>query len=177
MNLCLIRHADAVPLGEGIAEDALRPLSDKGWRQCELLARALQAYGLNPGPLITSPLLRSKQTAEGLLRHWPEPHPEVLECPDLAPDGRRRKLLRFLRGLEGETATLIGHQPDLGNLVAWLIGNRRTQVHLAKAAAAYVDCPVSPVKGAGWLCWLVTPVWYAALAGEKSEPDRRGEAG
>ncbi len=170
MNLCLIRHADAVPLGEGIATDEVRPLSDKGWRQCELLAGALRGFGLHPGTLVTSPLLRSKQTAEGILRHWPDPHPEVLECPELAPDGRRRKLVRFLSSLDGETVTLIGHQPDLGSLVAWLIGNRRSQVDLAKAGAAYVTCDVSPGKGAGRLSWLVTPAWYAAVAGQSPQP-------
>ncbi len=163
MNLCLIRHADAVPLGEGSASDEVRPLSDKGWHQCELLARALQAFGLHPAALVTSPLLRSKQTAEGILRHWPDPHPEVLDCPELAPEGRRRKLIRYLGVMDGETVALVGHQPDLGSLVAWLIGNRRAQVDLAKAGAAFVTCDVSPGKGAGRLRWLVTPAWYEII--------------
>jgi phosphohistidine phosphatase len=175
MNLCLIRHADAVPLGGDLTDDTLRPLSDKGWRQCELLSKALQAYDFKLGPLITSPLLRAKQTAEGILRHWPEPHPEVLECAALAPEGRRKKLLKFLHGVDGETATLIGHQPDMGDLVAWLIGNRHSQVHMAKAAAAFVECSVIPVKGVGSLCWLITPAWCGALAGQKPDLNHQME--
>ena len=39
------------------------------------------------GKVVTSPHLRAKQTAEELLRHWPEPKPELLVCEALAAQG------------------------------------------------------------------------------------------
>src|SRR5437016_3074395 len=101
MNFLLVRHADAQPL-EGTADmtDTERPLTDKGIRQCQTLAEALQRAGVSLGQVVTSPLLRAKQTIEEVLRHWPEPKPEVHICDFLAPDGKEKKLSRFLRGLE-----------------------------------------------------------------------------
>jgi phosphohistidine phosphatase len=169
MNLCLIRHADAAPPAEG-GDDESRPLTDKGRRQCEALAEALQRFGLKTGPLVTSPLVRARETAEALRRHWSGPAPEVLECPHLAPGGKRRKLVQYLRGLDADSVTVIGHQPDLGRFAAWLIGNKKAQIDFAKAGAAFVESEVGPNKGTGVLAWLLTPAWYAAV----TKPARAG---
>src|SRR5260370_35183955 len=103
MNICLIRHADALALAEGAeTSDAERPLTDKGWRQCHALAAALRRVGLQPGALVVSPLLRSRQTAEGLLARWSGAAPEVLEWGALAPGGKPRTLEGVGRRLELE---------------------------------------------------------------------------
>lgn len=160
MELYLIRHADALPLGEGgVMEDAERPLSDTGKAQVKTLAAALQRHGVRPGVLVTSPLLRARQTAEELIKHWTGPPPTVQECPELAIGGKAKKLARFLRDLDGNAVALVGHQPDLCELAAWLIGSRKTQIDLAKAGAAGITCPDGPAKGTGTLLWLVTPAW------------------
>jgi phosphohistidine phosphatase len=169
MQLCLIRHADALPLTEGVEmTDAERPLSDKGWRQCEQLALALQRFGLEPGPVVVSPLLRSRQTAEGLLRHWIGTRPEVSECRALAPGGKPRKLERFIRGRESETVTLIGHQPDLGHFAGWLIGARSGHIRFGKASAALIHFEAGPRRGQGMLHWLITANWCAVVAGPRA---------
>jgi phosphohistidine phosphatase len=165
MNICLIRHADALPLAEGSdMTDADRPLTDKGWRQCHALAAALQRVGLEPGTLVVSPLLRSRQTAEGLLARWSGAAPEVLECAALAPGGKPRKLERFVRGLEVETVALVGHQPDLGRFAGWLLGVKKSQIRFAKAGAALIEFNGGPLRGGGVLRWLITPAWCHATA-------------
>lgn len=161
MNFCLIRHGEARPADAASGlEDADRPLTQKGIRQCRDLAVALQRAGVELGKVVTSPLLRARQTAEELLRHWKEPVPELLVCEALAPGGKDKKLNRFLRGLESNTATLVGHMPDLAAYAAWLIGSKKTQVNLAKAGAAYIEADTGPNKGAGTLAWLITPAWF-----------------
>ncbi len=100
MDLYLIRHADAQPLGEGgIDNDAERPLTAVGQAQCGPLAGALQRHGVRLERLVASPLLRARQTAEGLRKSLTPPLPELHTCDHLAPGGKRRKLTRFLRGL------------------------------------------------------------------------------
>jgi phosphohistidine phosphatase len=169
MNLCLIRHAEAQPLSEGdTMRDADRPLTDKGWRQCELLAEAFRRYGLTLNALVVSPLLRSRQTAEGLVRHWVGPAPEVLECKALEPGGKPRKAERFVRGLEADMVALIGHQPDLGRLAGWLIGAKRGHIKMAKASAAFIEFEAGPRRGCGVLNWLITPAWCAAFPGPRA---------
>jgi phosphohistidine phosphatase len=163
MNLLIVRHAHAEPLAaEGMA-DADRQLTEKGRGQCRQLASTLHRVGVVLGTIITSPLVRAKQTAEELLAHWPGDRPEVQVCEDLAPDGRLRKLARFLRTLNLDQVTLVGHMPDLGRFCAWLVGDKKANLHLAKAGAAYVESPVGPGRGHGTLAWLITPLWFDAV--------------
>ena len=109
---------------------------------------------------MSSPLLRARQTAEALLEHWPGPPPEQLTCNALAPGGRAKKITRFLLGLNGENVGLVGNMPDLGEYAGWLIGNKKTQLDIAKAGAALIQFDGSPDKGEGSLLWLVTPEWF-----------------
>ena len=55
---------------------------------------------------------------------------------------------------------LIGHQPDLGELIGWLIGGKKASIGLAKAGVARIECPEGPGKGAGVLTRVVSPAWY-----------------
>jgi phosphohistidine phosphatase len=159
MDLYVIRHADAVPLGEnGIDNDADRPLTATGNGQCSHLAEALLRQGVHLQQIITSPLLRSRQTTDGLLKKL-TPAPEVQDCKHLAPGGSRRKLTRFLCGLSAQSVAIVGHAPDLDVYAAWLIGSRKAQLELAKGGLARIHFEKDPDKGAGVLTWLVTPQW------------------
>jgi phosphohistidine phosphatase len=161
MDLYVIRHAEAVPLGEGgVSQDEDRPLTDKGFAQARRLAMELQDRSIQPGLLVSSPLLRARQTAEGMLQHWAPPTPGVQICEHLAPGGSRRKLARFLEELGIDPVAVVGHQPDLGQLIGWLIGSKKAQIDLAKAGVALLSCPEQPRKGSAALVWLVSPEWF-----------------
>jgi phosphohistidine phosphatase len=160
MDLYLIRHAEAVPQGQGgIADDADRPLTENGRKQCLVLAKGLQERGIHFGVILTSPLLRARQTAEGMLQHWVTATPELRVCDELAFGGKRRKVSRQICDLGTDSVALVGHEPDLGRYAAWLIGNRKVNIDLAKAGVAYLRCEEKPGRGAGTLIWLVTPEW------------------
>ena len=160
MDLYIIRHADAQPLGEGgIENDGDRPLTAMGRAQCGPLAKALQGNGVVLERLVTSPLLRARQTAEEMLEHLSSPTPELHTCDHLAPGGKRRKLTRFLRGLGAQSVAIVGHMPDLGLYASWLIGSKKVQIDLAKAGAACIHFEDKPDKAEGVLTWLVTPQW------------------
>lgn len=161
MDLYLIRHADALALGErGITSDEERPLSDKGIGQSEAAARALHARGIVLDKLLTSPLVRARQTAEIMLRVWSRPELALENCDELAPGGKARKLSKQLLKLEGERIGVVGHMPDLGDYAAWLLGSKKAQIDLAKAGIILIQCGEAPAKGLGSLQWMVTPEWY-----------------
>jgi phosphohistidine phosphatase len=176
MHLYLIRHADALPAGalapgsdpgpsaaetsDPVAADAVRPLSDLGRQQCRALAGALQRQGIRLTALVTSPLLRARQTAELLREHLPPPALDVVECPELGPAGKRKKLTEFVRDLGGHAVALVGHNPDLSIYAGWLVGGKAAQIELAKAGAALVEFDGKVRKGGGMLVWMVTPAWY-----------------
>jgi phosphohistidine phosphatase len=160
MKILLIRHADAVPRESNEVPDEDRPLTEEGKKQCRALAEALRRRGVDLGKIVVSPLVRCRQTVDALLEHWPDPKPEVLVCNALAPEGKDKKLTRFIRGADSERVTLVGHIPDLAEYAAWLIGGKNAQVHLAKSGVALIECEAGPSKGGGLLAWLVPPEWY-----------------
>jgi len=161
VDLYLIRHAEAKELGENdVMNDDDRPLTEEGEAQTRGLGTGFHARGMRFDAVLTSPLLRAKQTAEGILKHWPELAPQVQVCEELAPNLKAKRLARCLRGLGTDSVGLVGHMPDLGEFLGWLIGSRKVNVDMAKAGVAIVTCE-SVRKGEGRLEWLVTPEWVA----------------
>src|SRR5579885_555197 len=93
MDLYLIRHAEAEPRDEaGTTLDEDRALTDAGRDQARAVAAGLLRRGVRLDALVTSPLLRARQTAEALLAGWPPPAPALHVHDGLAPGGKRRKL-------------------------------------------------------------------------------------
>jgi phosphohistidine phosphatase len=159
VELYLVRHAEAVALGEqGIETDDARPLTEAGEKQAKSVGAALRQRDIALDKIVTSPLLRATQTAEAMLRAWTDPKPDIVVCSDLAPDGRPKRLRRFLRDLGGERIALVGHMPHLGEWTAWLIGGKKAHIDLAKAGVAHV-ATTNAKKGRGTLVWLLTPEW------------------
>lgn len=164
MYLLVIRHAEAIVLGErGISEDEDRPLTDRGHDQCAPIRKALRRLGVRLDRLLTSPLVRARQTAEGIREGWGDGAPLIDECIHLAPGGKKRLLSERLRELEGESIGLVGHNPDLSELIGWFLGDRNIGIDLDKAGLALLEFEGKPAKGAGTLLWLVTPAWCAGL--------------
>ncbi|MCS6850776.1 MAG: phosphohistidine phosphatase SixA [Gemmataceae bacterium] len=162
MLIYLIRHAEAAPLGHGgTTHDAERPLTEDGLAQCRALALGLHKRQARFDLVLTSPLVRAVQTAEGMLKHWPAPAPELRHCDELTPGTKRRQLARYLRNCTTEQIALVGHQPDLGQFAAWLLGSNKVHIELAKGGVALISCDDEPAKGTGSLLWLVTPAWLA----------------
>jgi phosphohistidine phosphatase len=165
MNLYLVRHADARPAGEqGITVDEDRPLSEDGLRQARALGQALKRLGITLNHILTSPLRRAVDTAGELARGLQLPPEAVQSCNQLSPDQSSKKLAKELLKVEGENLLLVGHEPDLGQHTAWLMGSKKARVELAKGAVACVECDGAPQKGAGALRWLLTPKVLTALS-------------
>ncbi|MCI0683899.1 MAG: phosphohistidine phosphatase SixA [Gemmataceae bacterium] len=161
MELFLIRHADAAPLGErGVTDDADRPLTAKGEAQAASIGKALQRRGIVLDKLIASPLLRAQQTANIMVRHL-QPAPEVTTSEALAPGVKPRKTAKLLRSVDGERIGLVGHMPDVAEWAGWLIGAKKAEIDVAKAGIVCIECGELPNKGMGTLRWLVTPEWYS----------------
>jgi len=161
VDLYIIRHAEAVSRGTAdVNADEDRPLTDHGHAQARALSVALQKRKVRLDVLLTSPLLRARQTAEDLLDAWPDPKPELHQLDELAPEVKPSKLARELRKLGKESIGLVGHMPDLAAHAAWLIGSRKAQLDLEKAGVARLVCAEPPDKGSGVLVWLVPPEWF-----------------
>jgi phosphohistidine phosphatase len=165
MNLYLIRHAEAVPLGDnGVKKDEDRPLTDNGREQCRVVALALRQMGIRLEKLITSPLLRARQTADEMLAQWNGRLTELKVSEELEPKSKKRKLLREVLSLGGEAIGLVGHNPDLSELAGWFLGEKQAGIELEKAGVACIVFQGPPNKGSGTLAWLVNPAWCGLVA-------------
>ena len=59
MNLYILRHGKAEPLGPAYPRDDERPLSPGGWRRTERSAKGMASANVAVGAIISSPLLRA----------------------------------------------------------------------------------------------------------------------
>ena len=161
MDIYLIRHTEAVdPEQAGDMSDFDRPLTEAGRAQAEQLAKGLPIRGAHIQRLLVSPLVRARQTAEPLIAAWGLNGDGVVECDELAPGGRRRKLARRLTRQPAPAVGLVGHRPDLNDFAAWLIGNKRVRIALDKGGVALIRTDGDEVdKGAGELIWLLPERW------------------
>jgi len=165
MDLYLLRHADALPAGApGIRTDDERPLSETGRKESRDVGAALRKLGVGPETVLSSPLLRARQTAElvtgalGGLR--------VTVCEELGHAFSSPALLAKLCELPGRQAVLlVGHQPDLGTFASFLLSGREgIDVGLKKAGLCRIEFEGLPAVGRGTLRWLLTQKHLAMMA-------------
>jgi phosphohistidine phosphatase len=112
VRVYLVRHAEAAP-GE---PDELRALTPEGRRAARDLGERLAAEGVRPDALISSPLLRARETASEIGRAV-RVEPETDER--LGFGATAAGLRETVEG-RGETVVAIGHQPDCGRIAAEL---------------------------------------------------------
>ncbi len=114
VRLVLVRHAEAAP-GE---PDELRPLTPGGREAARALGEQLAADDVRPDAVLTSPLLRARETGAELARALAVP---VEPDERLAPGATAESVLQLVRG-RGDTVVVVGHQPDCGRIAAELSG-------------------------------------------------------
>ena len=114
MRLYLCRHAQAAP-GE---PDESRVLTPRGLEQARELGARLAALPEPPRLVVTSPLVRARQTAEELARATGA----TLRVEEaLAPGATADTLGGALASDTGPVA-IVGHQPDCSEIAYALIG-------------------------------------------------------
>ena len=114
MRVYLCRHAQAAP-GE---PDELRELTPEGVEQARALGIQLAELDEPPRLVLTSPLVRARQTAEAIARAV-RVEAQVEEA--LAPGATAAGLAEALAGLRGPIAT-VGHQPDCSEIAYDVLG-------------------------------------------------------
>lgn len=111
MRLLIVRHAKAAP-GD---PDELRQLTPEGREHARALGERLRRDGFTPDAVVTSPLLRARETAAAL--GLGEPEVDERLAPGASPDDVRDAAFG-----RGDTVVVVGHQPDCGQAVLELAG-------------------------------------------------------
>jgi phosphohistidine phosphatase len=119
MHLYLIRHAHA----DDGDDDAARPLSDKGRKQCRKLGRFLrEANAFEAGEIWHSPLRRARETSALLAKHL-DSKAELTAISGLRPDDPGDSILEKLRAARHPLA-VVGHEPHLSALASLLVAGK-----------------------------------------------------
>jgi len=158
-ELYIMRHGVASPRGAvGINDDAKRPLTPEGQKKTRESARGLVRLGFELDWIVTSPLVRAVETA-GLVSDALESETPMDISEALRPGGSPEALFALLAKHPQRTRVLVvGHEPDLGELAARLLGAGRN-AHLAfkKCGCCRIDFDEFPPKSPGQLVWWLTP--------------------
>jgi phosphohistidine phosphatase len=165
IELYLMRHGIAADLGEGgVIKDADRPLTLEGRAKMKQAAAGLRELGLKFNLILTSPLLRARQTAEAVAEVLDLQH-RVKIIESLAPgrafatgEGGHAEIFLELGAYQFDRALLVGHQPDLSELASYLLtGNRNLNVEFKKGTLCAIEVASLPPRGPALLRWMMTP--------------------
>jgi phosphohistidine phosphatase len=109
VRLVIVRHAEAAPG----SPDELRPLTAEGREQARALGERLRDELGAADTVLSSPLLRARETALALGLGAPE-------ADDRLSPGADAEAVREAVRDRGETVVVVGHQPDCGRIAAAL---------------------------------------------------------
>ncbi len=131
MDLILWRHAEAFEVDE-VKDDLQRALTAKGERQAHRMAEWLNQRIAHSTRILVSPAVRCQQTAKALGKKFKT-------LPELAPDGNGEALLKAARWPDAsEPVLIVGHQPVLGLVAAYLLADLPQPWTIKKGAVWWI---------------------------------------
>jgi phosphohistidine phosphatase len=155
-ELYLIRHGIAEERGEAWPDDTKRPLTERGIARLKKEARGLARLDVSFDVVLTSPLVRARQTADAVASTF-DPRPPIVVIESLSPGGTYQAVLADLeKQTRRSRIALVGHEPGIGELAARMIGSRHP-LEFKKGAVCMIYFETLPPAGPGALRWFLTP--------------------
>lgn len=162
-ELLIVRH--------GIAEeyhpdrphdDGARRLEPAGHAQALAVGRRLHQLGFVPGLVLHSPLVRTAQTATGLVQGLQElgGHTVAVEpAPWMAPGHSTTQIEAALLAFDAlpRRVALVGHQPQVAELVAHLVARGSLRMFFERAGVAHLLVHRVGQRLVGELIWCGPP--------------------
>lgn len=156
MQIYVLRHGIAEESAPG-GRDADRSLIEDGRRKLREVLRLASNANVLPGLILTSPYLRAVQTAEVAADALG--YKDILLQTDvLIPSSRPENAWDEIRLHQGvQQLMLVGHEPLLGMLIAYLLGAPSIQVDMKKAGLVRIDLSGFGSHPRGILKWMAVP--------------------
>jgi phosphohistidine phosphatase len=158
-ELYVMRHGLAVTGGSvRFSDDAQRPLVPEGKEKMREIAGGLKRMGFEVDWIVTSPLVRAVETA-GIIAESLASSVPVDVCDAMRPGGSPEALLAFLAKRPNcRRVLVVGHEPDLSDLAARLIGaGGHANLAFKKGGCCMISFDEFPPKSPGQLVWWLTP--------------------
>ena len=162
-ELYIVRHAIAAERGDDWPDDDKRPLTERGISRFKEVVQGLAAIDVAVDEIFTSPLVRAKQTADLLAAGLPgKATVKILDA--LAPGHTPASVLAQLsRNAKRRRLMLVGHEPDLGELAAHLIGSGRA-LPFKKGGVCRLEVESLTSRRPAALSWFMQPKMLRKLA-------------
>ncbi|MDB6152627.1 MAG: histidine phosphatase family protein [Chthoniobacteraceae bacterium] len=119
MLLYILRHADAEA---PVTSDFERELTDKGVEQAKRAGRFCKEKGLRLDLILTSPLVRARETARhfhSIFASAPAPELAGFLASGMEPESAITELQTYTKL---SAVMIVGHEPDLSSLISQLLG-------------------------------------------------------
>lgn len=173
MDLYIVRHGVAEE-STALGSDAARALTDEGRKKMARAARGLASLDVRPDAILTSPLVRARQTAE-VLAETLRPADGVAEVKWLEPGVPPAEAVRQLARLKCDAVMVVGHVPDVGALASLLLaGKPSVEIVFKKGAVCALSFAGRARAGRGRLEWLLQPKHLRVAAGRRKGGDGDG---
>ena len=168
MNLYLLRHGLAVERGASdYAKDSERPLLPKGERKLWRIAEAMEALELKFDLILSSPYVRTRQTAEIVAEAF-NARKKIQFSENLTPTGNAKELITQLieQSPAPKSVLLVGHEPYLSRLISVLIsGGSDAFITMKKGGLCRLETESLAYGRCASLIWLLTPKQMALMVG------------
>lgn len=166
MELVFLRHGVAADSADWKGDDADRPLTTEGVDRTKEVVRGLRAMKIRPDVILSSPLLRARETAEiarkGLLTDAKVEVVDELESA-ASPD---RFIARLADLADKPLVLCVGHEPHISTSISAMISGKTTaSIEMKKAGACAIRFSGIPKSGAGTLLWLLPPKLIRLMGG------------
>jgi phosphohistidine phosphatase len=164
MKILLIRHAIAEDLSLKVQNDFDRALTDEGRKKIKETAKGIAKWVKSIDLILSSPLLRTRQTSEILSKEFDDV--EIEKFPPLAPGSDIEQVTKMIRERVWQkhsnlkVLACVGHEPTMGILCSYLLatGSKdRTFVHFKKGAVACLDFSDKVEESSATLDWFIEP--------------------
>jgi phosphohistidine phosphatase len=160
VKLYVLRHGDAVGHGDPRYRENDRPLTPKGVKRTKQLAHALRQMEVTFDAVLSSPLVRARQTAEIMMHGLHLPAKTLKLTANLEPSGNMENLVQDLAGLHPNipAVLLVGHEPYLSAFISLLcVGGPNLSLTLKKGALCRLELDLPSCGKCAVLEWLLQP--------------------
>lgn len=170
MILYIIRHAIAEPLKEGASpeSDSQRSLTTKGRKKMRSIARGLSRLKAPIEVILTSPYVRTVETARILAKGLALGKDKIAQTEELAPAGDPGRLMKEITSKFGgmQTIALVGHEPYLSRLISVLLsGTPGLAIILKKGGVCRLSIEKLEYGRCALLEWLMAPAQLRRISG------------
>lgn len=156
MIIHLLRHGIAEPRETG-KPDERRALTRLGKQKLAVVLKRIAKAGAEPSVIWTSPLRRAVETAEiaaKILSYGDE----LVETETLLPDAKAAATWGELQKAPRDSElVLVGHEPQMSRLAAFLLGSPGLRIDLKKAGWVRIRIDRVTASPHGVLEWVVAP--------------------